>query len=124
MVTAHNGMFTDQNICNPNLNNMSLSNTETILKDNMIGIGLGGWMADFGEYLSTTASFYSGEAGERLHNRWPLYWGRMNREAVEETGTQGEVVFFMRAGYSGKVDIIYLVMAGYSCDVICFGWAF
>jgi alpha-glucosidase len=26
---------------------------KTIIKDNLIGLGLDGWMADFGEYLPT-----------------------------------------------------------------------
>jgi alpha-glucosidase (family GH31 glycosyl hydrolase) len=35
-----------------------------------------------------------------LHNRWPVLWAKLNREAVEEFGDP-DVMFFSRAGYSG-----------------------
>ncbi len=73
-----------------------------IIVENMIGIGLSGWMADFGEYLPTDAVLHSGVAGELVHNIFPALWARANREAVEESGKLGEVVFFMRAGYTGS----------------------
>ncbi|WP_455382757.1 alpha-glucosidase [Salinispira pacifica] len=73
-----------------------------VIKANMIGIGLSGWMADFGEYLPTDAVLHSGEPAELVHNRFPALWARANREAVEEAGKLGEVVFFMRAGYTGS----------------------
>ncbi|XP_033746287.1 sulfoquinovosidase-like [Pecten maximus] len=84
---------------------------DTILRKNMIDIGLGGWMADFGEYLPTTAKFFTG-SGETLHNRWPLYWAQMNRIAIQESGKEGEVVFFMRSGYSGISNFTTLMWAG------------
>ena len=73
---------------------------KTIIKDNMIGLGMGGWMADFGEYLPTDCVLSSGEDPEKLHNQWPAMWARLNREAIEESGKQGEVFFFTRAGYT------------------------
>ncbi|OWF44588.1 uncharacterized protein LOC110458146 [Mizuhopecten yessoensis] len=85
---------------------------ETILKQNMIDIGLGGWMADFGEYLPTTALFHNAKSGETLHNMWPIYWGRMNRAAIQESGKEGEIVFFMRAGHSGISNFTTLMWAG------------
>ena len=71
-----------------------------IIRENMIGSGMGGWMADFGEYLPTDCVLYSGEDPEVLHNQWPAIWARLNREAVEEAGAQDEVFFFTRAGYT------------------------
>ncbi len=76
---------------------------KNIIKKNMIGIGLSGWMADFGEYLPTDAVLYNGESAELWHNRWPAVWARMNREAVEECGMEDEIFFFMRAGFTGSV---------------------
>jgi alpha-glucosidase len=73
-----------------------------VIKENMIGIGLSGWMADFGEYLPVDAVLHSGESAEQAHNRWPTMWARANYEAVEESGKLGEILFFMRAGYSGS----------------------
>ena len=73
-----------------------------LIKENMIGIGLSGWMADFGEYLPMDCVLYQGNP-DRMHNQWPAIWARLNREAVEEAGVKDEVFFFMRAGYTGSV---------------------
>lgn len=83
-----------------------------IIKNNMIGIGLSGWMADFGEYLPTDAVLYSGEDARSFHNRFPPVWARLNREAVEETGKLGEIFFFTRAGYTGTTAYSTLMWAG------------
>ena len=71
-----------------------------IIKKNMIDFGFSGWMADFGEYLPTDAVLFSGEDAELVHNTWPARWARLNREAVEEAGKLGEIMFFTRAGFS------------------------
>ena len=72
-----------------------------IIKTNMIEFGLSGWMADFGEYLPTDCVLYSGENAELVHNTWPARWAKLNREAVEESGKLGEIMFFTRAGNTG-----------------------
>ncbi|MBQ7740992.1 MAG: alpha-glucosidase, partial [Eubacterium sp.] len=51
-----------------------------IIINNMIGIGLSGWMADFGEYLPTDCVLYSGEDPELVHTSWPARWAQINRE--------------------------------------------
>lgn len=85
---------------------IDLSNPEAgqwikgIIKKHMIGIGLDGWMCDYGEYLPTDAVLFSGESGETFHNRYPVEWARVNREAVEEAGAAERVVFFMRSGFN------------------------
>ncbi|WP_408072288.1 alpha-glucosidase [Butyrivibrio sp. JL13D10] len=76
---------------------------KSLIKENMIGLGMGGWMADFGEYLPTDCVLYSGEDPEKLHNRWPAIWAKMNKEAIEECGAEKEVFFFTRAGYTGTI---------------------
>lgn len=59
-------------------------------------------MADFGEYLPVDAVVADKTVGiENIHNKWPLLWARLNREAVEEAGKLGEIVFWMRAGAAG-----------------------
>ncbi len=73
---------------------------KNIIKKNMIEFGLAGWMADFGEYLPTDCVLYSGENPEAVHNTWPARWAKLNREAVEESGKLGEIMFFTRAGYT------------------------
>lgn len=66
---------------------------------NMLGIGMAGYMADFGEYLPTDCVLHKGDPKE-LHNLWPVLWAKLNREAIEEYGDE-ETFFFTRSGYSG-----------------------
>ena len=71
-----------------------------IIKKNLIDFGFSGWMADFGEYLPTDCVLASGEDPELVHNTWPALWAKANREAVEEAGKLGEIMFFTRAGFT------------------------
>lgn len=73
---------------------------KSIIAKNMIEIGMAGWMADFGEYLPADA-LLKGGSGRDFHNRWPVLWAKLNREAVEEAGKSGEICFFTRAGFTG-----------------------
>ncbi|MBQ6542803.1 MAG: alpha-glucosidase [Clostridia bacterium] len=73
---------------------------KNVIKKNMIDFGLSGWMADFGEYLPTDCVLYSGEDPELVHNTWPARWAQLNREAIEESGRLGDIMFFTRAGHS------------------------
>lgn len=73
---------------------------ETIIKNNMLELGIEGYMADFGEYLPFDAVLYDGNAKE-LHNEWPVIWARINREAIEESHLTDKVFFFSRSGYDG-----------------------
>ena len=72
-----------------------------IIKKNIIEFGFGGWMADYSEYTPTDGVFHNGMPGELVHNLFPVLWARANREAVEESGKLGQVMFFMRAGGTG-----------------------
>jgi alpha-glucosidase len=85
---------------------------KSIIKEHMIGIGLSGWMCDFGEYLPTDAVLYSGESGVSFHNKYPSEWARVNREAVEEAGMVHEVTFFTRAGYTGTSKYSFMMWNG------------
>jgi len=87
---------------------IDLSNPESriwikgVIKKNMIGIGMAGWMADFGEYVPADAILHSGENPEVYHNRYATEWAKINCEAIGEAGKTEEVTFFMRAGYTGS----------------------
>ncbi|MGG4130501.1 alpha-glucosidase [Paenibacillus illinoisensis] len=72
-----------------------------VIKDNMIDFGLDGWMADFGEYLPTDVVLSDGSDPKLMHNAWPTMWAKTNYDAVSEAGKLGEIVYFMRAGYTG-----------------------
>jgi sulfoquinovosidase len=74
---------------------------DRIVTRNMLDLGIAGWMADFGEYLPADALLASGAEGWEEHNRWPVRWAAVNAEAVARAGLTGEVVFFMRAGFTG-----------------------
>ena len=73
-----------------------------IIKEDMIGIGLSGWMADFGEYLPTDAVVY-GNVADKLHNRWPSLWAKCCYEAVKECGKEDEIFYFNRAAYGHTI---------------------
>ena len=83
-----------------------------LIKENMIGLGMGGWMADFGEYLPLDAVLYSGEDPAIIHNQWPAIWAKMNQEAVAECGKEGQVFFFTRAGHTGTIAHAHMMWTG------------
>ncbi|XP_055958322.1 sulfoquinovosidase [Patella vulgata] len=83
-----------------------------IIKENMIEFGMSGWMADFSEYLPIDAKLYNNQSAKSYHNIWPVLWAKLNREAVEELGMLGKVVFFLRAGFSGTGKYSTLMWAG------------
>ena len=83
-----------------------------VIKKNMIDFGLAGWMADFGEYLPTDAVLFSGEDAELVHNTWPARWAQINREALEESGKLGEIMFFTRAGFSATPKYSTMMWCG------------
>jgi alpha-glucosidase (family GH31 glycosyl hydrolase) len=71
-----------------------------IIKEELIGTGASGWMADFGEGLPYDAVLFSGADPESYHNRYAEEWARVNREAIREAGREDDIVFFNRSGYS------------------------
>lgn len=73
---------------------------KNIIKTNMIDLGFSGWMADFGEYLPTDCVLFSNEDAQLKHNVWASLWAKLNREAVEESGKLGEIMFFTRSGFT------------------------
>jgi alpha-glucosidase len=83
-----------------------------ILRENMIDLGISGWMADFGEYLPTDTQLFDGSDAMLMHNAWPTLWAKLNAEAVAEAGRTGDVLFFMRAGFTGVQRWCPLLWAG------------
>lgn len=75
-----------------------------VIKKNMIGLGMSGWMADFGEYLPPDCVLFSGEDPKLVHNTWPQIWAKLNREAIAECGMEKEIFFFTRAGFTGTIQ--------------------
>lgn len=83
-----------------------------ILCEEMLDIGIDGWMADFGEYLPTDVRLASGMDAMEAHNLWPVLWAKVNDRALAMRGRQGDAVFFMRAGFSGVSGHCPLLWAG------------
>jgi len=71
-----------------------------VIKEELIGNGASGWMADYGEYLPYDAVLSSGVNPKSYHNRYAEEWAEINREAIREVGREDDIVFFNRSGYS------------------------
>lgn len=57
---------------------------KNIIKENLLGMGFSGWMADFGEYTPITASTSNMSiqlTGHERHNLLPVHWAKLNRFA-------------------------------------------
>ncbi len=84
---------------------LDLSNPEAcawmkgVIREQVIGAGASGWMADFGEALPYDARLFSGKSAASFHNEYPEAWARLNREAIDATGHGQDFVFFTRSGY-------------------------
>ncbi len=84
-----------------------------VIKTNMIGTaGASGWMVDFGEALPFDAKLHSGANPAVWHNRYPEEWQRVNREAIEESGHGGDMLFFARSGFTQSPGIATLFWLG------------
>jgi alpha-glucosidase (family GH31 glycosyl hydrolase) len=70
-----------------------------VIKDELLGNGASGWMADFAEGLPYDAVLSSGADPKSYHNRYAEEWAELNREAIREAGRGDDVVFFNRSGY-------------------------
>ena len=71
-----------------------------IIREELLGNGASGWMADFGEGLPYDAVLSSGADPKSYHNRYAEEWAEVNREAIREAGREDDLVFFNRSGYS------------------------
>ena len=66
------------------------------LKKEMFGLGMKGWMADFGEALPHNIVLKSGIDPLEYHNKYLEDWARLNQEVIQEAGLEGEAVVFLR----------------------------
>lgn len=85
---------------------------KNVIKNNIIALGIKGWMADFGEYLPIDCILHNGVSAKIMHNAWPVLWARCNYEAVKETGNLGKIFYFMRAGGFGSQKYCTSMWAG------------
>jgi alpha-glucosidase len=85
---------------------------ERIIRENVIELGISGWMADFGEYLPIDVQLANGRDAKLMHNAWPTLWAKVNADAIAVAGRTGECLFFMRAGFTGVQRHCPLLWAG------------
>ena len=85
---------------------------ERVIGQEMLDLGVAGWMADFGEYLPIDVRLADGTHGMLAHNAWPTLWAEVNARAVASRGRTGDAVFFMRAGFTGASRFCPLLWAG------------
>ena len=97
---------------------IDLSNPDTrswikgVIKSNMLPLGVGGWMTDFGEALPLDAKLHNGADPWVWHNKFPEEWQRINREVIDETGHGEDMVCFARSGYTQSPGISPLFWLG------------
>ena len=85
---------------------------EVVIGQNMLELGLSGWMADFGEYLPIDLHLADGSDPKLMHNAWPVIWAEVNARGVAARGRTDDTLFFMRAGYSGVQKHCRLLWGG------------
>jgi len=108
LMNTGNGESTLLDLSNP----VTIEWIKAIIKEQMIDIGLSGWMADFGEYLPTDAILHSGESAETFHNKYPTIWAKTVYDAIREAGKLGEIISFNRSGYTLTSRYSTLMWAG------------
>jgi alpha-glucosidase len=83
-----------------------------IIKEELLGNGASGWMADFGEGLPYDAVLHSGADPRTYHNRYAEEWAEVNREAIRDAGRENDAVFFNRSGYTRSPEHATLFWVG------------
>jgi alpha-glucosidase (family GH31 glycosyl hydrolase) len=87
--------------------------------DAALELGADGFMLDFGEQVQPGMHFSDGSTGLQMHNRYPVIYQRVTREAVEafEALHPGRTIFFFtRSGYSGEPGSAAYVGANFPGD--------
>jgi len=76
-----------------------------------IGLGMSGWMADFGEWLPFDSAVFDGAAAA-LHNVYPTLWHKLNKEALDEGIANEDYIMLTRSGFTGEQSVAQIVWAG------------
>jgi sulfoquinovosidase len=76
------------------------------------GLGIDGWMADFGEWIPPDAVFADGRGGMQAHQGYPRSWHRASRESFEAERPGGDWVMFSRSGWTRSHDTVQIVWVG------------
>ncbi len=76
------------------------------------GLGIDGWMADFGEWIPPDATFADGRDGMASHAGYPRSWHRASRRAFDTERPDGDWVMFTRSGWTRSHDTVQVVWVG------------
>jgi len=72
------------------------------VRSGLLDSGMAGVMADSCEYLPPDALIASAEGAQAYHNRWPMLWARICREAIVDAGLSGAAVVLADSGSRGS----------------------
>lgn len=75
-------------------------------------IGIDGWMQDFAEWNPLDAVMSDGSDPMAYHNRFPIDWQSMAREALDAERPDGDYAFFGRSGWTGVQAVAQIHWAG------------
>lgn len=78
----------------------------------MVALGMDGWMLDFGEWNPLDAVLSDGSDPRAFHNRFPVEWQRVCREALDAARPDGDYAFFARSGWTGSQGVAQIHWAG------------
>lgn len=81
-----------------------------IIARHVLGNGVVGFMADFGEGLPMDARLHDGDA-RRMHNAWPRLWARTVREGCR-IAKQPDCVTWFRSGAPGMARLTPMMWTG------------
>ncbi len=76
------------------------------------GLGIDGWMADFGEWVPPEARFADGSDGLSRHQGYPAAWHRASRQALARERPDGDWVMFSRSGWTRSHEVVQIVWIG------------
>ena len=86
---------------------------KSIIQQEMIeNAGCSGWMADFAEALPFEAVMGDGQKGDVWHNRYPVEWAALNREALTEVGKLDDVLVYNRSGHTATPGAAMVMWQG------------
>lgn len=75
---------------------------KSVVKNNMLGIGLSGWMADYGEYVPIDSKNHLEENSVEFHNKYPVLFAKLMYELLKEQNKLSDIFYFHRSGYIGS----------------------
>ncbi|MBP6629280.1 MAG: hypothetical protein KA297_07610 [Kofleriaceae bacterium] len=92
-------------------NPAAVSWAQGLMREHM-GQGADGWMADFAEWQPHDARLASGADPMLAHNRYPVEWARLNRDALAAQGDGVDRLFFVRSAWLGSQPLAPIVWMG------------